>query len=86
MPSTPLLPVLLDLPPFIHSAESPALAPIMREMPKVELMKKMEFVRGFWSNVCAMGVGADRTWAAMGEAWGVCVDELKRRAREREAR
>ena len=79
-PETPLFPVLLGLPLYVSSAQSPACAPVLAAMPMAEIMAKFEGIRGFWSNVCALGVGADRTWNGMGEAWAALSAEMRRRA------
>jgi hypothetical protein len=43
-------------------------------------MGKPETLHAVWSNVCALGVGADRTWAQLSEAWGCVVGVLAARA------
>jgi hypothetical protein len=43
-------------------------------------MGKLETLHAVWLNVCALGVGEDRTWAQLSEAWGCVVGVLAARA------
>jgi len=45
-----------------------------------ELMDLLGRIHGVWGNCCALGIGEERIWRAMGEAWGAVVGALAGRA------
>jgi hypothetical protein len=77
--------MLLSYPPKQGpwSVDDVTLLPYMAAKSKHWILQRMELMRGFWSNVCAMGVSAEHTWSGLSDAWTVCVRELERRGHER---
>lgn len=79
IPQQPLMPYLLKLPAHISYSTDPGMSEAMAAKTTKEILDILATVKGFWCNVCALGISAERTWAGMGESWASCVAELQRR-------
>lgn len=44
-------------------------------------MHRLEYMHGFWSNLCALGISGESSWKGLGEAWGLVIAAVAKRSR-----
>lgn len=37
------------------------------------LMQKLEYMHGFWANLCSLGITNEGTWKGLADAWGLVI-------------
>ncbi|KAI9638484.1 uncharacterized protein MKK02DRAFT_42878 [Dioszegia hungarica] len=79
LPTRPLIPSLLALPPTCLTLADAA-AELDKQGMDV-LMHRLEYMHGFWSNLCALGISGESSWKGLGEAWGLVIAAVAKRSR-----
>lgn len=88
LPDRPLMPALLNLPVqscALNGSKTASDPAELADLCTAELVQRLTFMHGFWTNICALGVSSDRTWRELERAWACVMGVIVSRSRSPES-